>query len=216
MLSDTITISRRQFDVTMYLISRAVISAIISACAIANGANAKSLLEAVSNFPQLSNFTTLLTNYPTLAEGLLTSNYTSLSGPATFLVPSDSAFDKIAVYYDLPIANLTVEQLEPYIQYHLLVGEVTSYNLTAASGITVPTYLSAPQFNNRSAGEALGSTGADGNVHNGQVVFLQAKQDQSSSSNTKRFVVRQLESPTVNVQSGLGHELVSRLLIAKI
>lgn len=106
------------------------------------------------------------------------------------------------------MSNLTIQQLEPYLEYHLLVGQVTSDNLTAANGITVPTYLTGQQFNNRSAGDALGSTGANGDVHNGQVVFLQAKQSPSQNS-TKRFVVRQLENPTVNAQGGLGHMIVS-------
>lgn len=60
-------------------------------------------------------------------------------------------------------------------------------------------------FNNRTAGGALGSTGADGDVHNGQVVFFQAKA--GGSKNSIRFVLRQLSDPTVNAQGGLGHQI---------
>lgn len=185
--------------------------AFIGICSIAACVSAQSLLEAISGFPELSNFTALLSDDPNLAQALLTSNYTSLRGPATVLVPDNSAFNKLSALYRVSMSNLTIQQLEPYLEYHLLVGQVTSENLTAASGITVPTYLTGQQFNNRSAGDALGSTGADGDVHNGQVVFLQAKQDQSSSNNTKRFTVRQLENPTINAQGGLGHMIVSFL-----
>lgn len=107
------------------------------------------------------------------------------------------------------MGNLSVERLEPYLQYHLLVGTVLSQNLSAPEGITVPTFLTGPTFNNRSAGESLGSTGADGDVHNGQVVFLQAKNSGTTASGKTRFDVRQLQNPTVNAQGGLGHQIVS-------
>lgn len=84
----------------------------------------------------------------------------------------------------------------------LLAGQVTTENFTAEEGITVPTFLTSPTFNNRSAGAALGSSGADGDVKNGQVVFFQAKQ-----TSQKKFVLRQLQNPTVTAQGGLGHQI---------
>lgn len=167
----------------------------------------QSLLEAISAYPELSNFTALMTDNPDLAGALLTSNASSLTGPSTVLVPDNSAFSKVSVLYNISMSNLTVEQLEPYLQYHLLVGTVLSENFTDPAGITVPTYLTGPTFNNRSAGQALGSTGADGDAHNGQVVFFEAKSD-TSSGGTKRFSLRQLANPTVNAQGGLGHKIV--------
>ena len=110
------------------------------------------------------------------------------------------------------MGNLSIEQLEPYLSYHLLVGEVTSDNLTLPEGITVPTYLMGETYNNRSAGEALGSTGADGDVHNGQVVFLQAKGASPASNSSRKFALRQLQDPTVNAQGGLGHMIVRGLI----
>ena len=167
---------------------------------------AQTLLEAISTFPELSNFTTLMTDNPDLAGALLTSNASSLTGTSTILVPDNSAFTKVSALYNVSMQNLSVQQLEPYLQYHLLVGQVTTENLTAENGITVPTFLTGPTFNNRSAGDALGSSGADGDINNGQVVFFQAKQQ---SGGSRRFTVRQLQNPTVNAQGGLGHMIVS-------
>ena len=167
---------------------------------------AQTLLEAISTFPELSNFTTLMTDNPDLAGALLTSNASLLTGTSTILVPDNSAFTKVSALYNVSMQNLSVQQLEPYLQYHLLVGQVTTENLTAENGITVPTFLTGPTFNNRSAGDALGSSGADGDINNGQVVFFQAKQQ---SGGSRRFTVRQLQNPTVNAQGGLGHMIVS-------
>ncbi|KAK5075344.1 hypothetical protein LTS08_001590 [Lithohypha guttulata] len=167
-------------------------------------AKAQSLLEAISTFPQLSNFTALMTDNPQLAGALLTSNSSSLTGQSTILVPDNSAFTKVSALYNVSMGNLSIQQLEPYLQYHLLAGLVTADNFTASEGVTVPTYLTGPTFNNRSAGAALGSSGADGDVRNGQVVFFQAKQ---TTSGSRKFVLRQLQNPTVNAQGGLGHQI---------
>lgn len=176
---------------------------------VSNG-NAQSLLEAISGFSQLSRFTELMTDNPQLAGALLTSNVSTFGGPSTILVPDNSAFDKISVIYNVSMSNLTVTQLEPYLQYHLLVGQVTTENLTAPRGVTVPTFLTGPQFNNRTAGAALGSSGATDDPKNGQVVFLQSKPRNSTENGRRMFEIRQLQNPTVNAQGGLGHQIVSR------
>lgn len=168
----------------------------------------QSLLEAISAYPELSNFTALMTDNPGLAGALLTSNASSLTGESTILVPDNSAFRKISALYNVSMSNLTVEQLEPYLEYHLLVGRIGSSNFSAPQGLTVPTYLTGPTYNNRSAGAALGSSGAEGDVHNGQVVFFQAKTDNTTTNGSRRFMLRQLQNPTVNAQGGLGHMIV--------
>lgn len=180
----------------------------LSALSIATCVNSQTLLEAISEFPELSNFTDLMNNNPDLAGALLTSNASSLTGQSTVLVPDNSAFTKLSALYNVSMGSLSTEQLEPYLSYHLLVGLVTSENFTAPEGVTIPTYLTGPTYNNRSAGEGLGSSGADGDLHNGQVVFFQAKSGSSSGNGTKRFVLRQLQNPTVNAQGGLGHQIV--------
>jgi len=167
-------------------------------------AEAQSFLTAISQFPELSNFTTLMYDNPGLAGALLTSNATSLT-QITVLVPDNSAFDKLEAELGVPIDSLTVEQLEPILQYLVLVGELTTNNFTVQNGTTVPTFLNGPMYNNRSAGAALGSSGAANDPHNGQVVFIEAINGGSSSS--KRFTVRQLAPPVATVQGGLGHQI---------
>lgn len=78
---------------------------------------AQSLLEAIAPYSSLSNFTALLQDNPTLAGALLTSNYTSLTSAATILVPDNSAFTKVSALYNVSMSNLTIQQLEPYLQY---------------------------------------------------------------------------------------------------
>jgi Fasciclin domain len=162
---------------------------------------AQSFLTAISQFPQLSNFTTLMYDNPGLAGALLTSNATSLT-QITVLVPDNSAFDKLEAKLGTPIGSLTVQQLEPILQYHLLAGKLTTNDFTVQNGTTVPTFLNGPKYNNRTAGAALGSSGAVNDPHNGQVIFIQA-----TSPKSKRFVVRQLASPIATVQGGLGHQI---------
>jgi uncharacterized surface protein with fasciclin (FAS1) repeats len=164
-------------------------------------AEAQSFLTAISQFPQLSDFTTLMYDNPGLAGALLTSNASSLT-QITVLVPDNSAFDKLEAKLGAPVGSLTVQQLEPILQYHLLVGKLTTNNFTVQNGTTVPTLLTGPKYNNRSAGAALGSSGASNDPHNGQVVFIQA-----TSPKSKRFIVRQLTSPVATVQGGLGHQI---------
>ena len=164
-------------------------------------ADAQSFLTALSQFPQLSNFTTLMRNNPGLAGALLTSNASSLT-QITVLVPDNSAFDKLEASLGAPIGSLSVTQLEPILQYHLLVGKLTANDFAAQNGTTVPTFLNGPKYNNRSAGAALGSSGATGDPHNGQVVFIQA-----ISPNSKRFIVGRQASPIATVQGGLGHRI---------
>lgn len=174
---------------------------LVAAAFFAAYAEAQSFLTAISQFPQLSNFTTLMYDNLGLAGALLTSNATSLT-QITVLVPDNSAFDKLEVSLGAPIGSLSVPQLEPILQYHLLVGKLTTNNFTVQNGTTVPTLLNGPKYNNRSAGAALGSSGAANDPHNGQVVFIEA-----TSAESKRFIVRQLASPIATVQGGLGHQI---------
>jgi uncharacterized surface protein with fasciclin (FAS1) repeats len=145
--------------------------AVVLAAVFTAWAEAQSFLTAISQFPQLSNFTTLMYDNPGLAGALLTSNATSLT-QITVLVPDNSAFNKLETKLGAPIGSLSVQQLEPILQYHVLVGGLTTNNFTVQNGTTVPTYLNGPLYNNRSAGAALGSTGATNDPHNGQVVFI--------------------------------------------
>lgn len=170
-------------------------------------AGAQDFVTAISQFPELSRFTELMNRNPSLAGALLTANATSLDG-ITVLVPDNSAFDKVAVVLNLTMSNLTVEQIQPFLEYHILVGQFTSNNFTNPRGLTIPTYLNGPTYNNRTAGAALGSNGTAEDPHNGQVIFIQPKPENVDRGSKARFVVRQLDRPTVNAQGGLGHKIV--------
>lgn len=167
---------------------------------------AQDFLTAVSQFPSLSNFTTLFYDNPGLADAVLSSS-NSGAFQQTFLVPNNDAFTKLETKLGVPVNTLTVEQLEPILQYLVLVGALTTENFTTPQGLTTPTFLSGPTYNNRTAGPALGV--ADGNTsdpRNGQVVFIQAASNSPPSS--KRFTVRQgATSAQRVVQGGLGHKV---------
>lgn len=179
---------------------------LLSLLAVTTLVSGQSLLQAISSYNQLSNFTALLTKNPDLAGGLLATKSSTLGGESTLLVPDNSAFSQVSVLYNVSMSNLTIEQLEPYLQYHLLVGNITAANLTAAQGITTPSYLSGQLYNNRSAGAALGASSAD-DKRNGQVVFLQPKR-QGGSKRSNTIIMRQIGGPSINAQGGLGHQIV--------
>lgn len=184
----------------------------LSLLAFASSASSQALIQAISGYAELSNFTALLTANPNLANALLTTNTSSLIEPATVLIPNNNAFAKFASENNISISAISIQQLEPILLYHLLVGQVTTGNLSDAAGITVPTFLNTPQYNNRTGGPGLGSNGSSSDPNNGQVVFLQAQQDGSAAS--RRFKVRQLQNPTYNVTSGVGETIVSQSLLS--
>jgi len=167
---------------------------------------AQDFLTAISQFPSLSNFTTLFYDNPALANAVLSSNYSS-GFQQTVLVPNNDAFIKLETKLGVPVNSLTVEQLEPILQYLVLVGGLTTENFTAPQGLTTPTFLTGPTYNNRTAGPALGvANGNTSDPRNGQVVFIQAASNSSSSS--RRFTVRQgATSVHEIVQGGLGHKI---------
>lgn len=160
--------------------------------------SAQPFLKAISAYPQLSNFTGLLSSNPGLASGLLSF---SASSPQTVLVPDDSAFQKYEQVTGKSISASPQEDLVPVVQYHSLAGLFTGDDFAAPAGITIPTGLTGPVYNNRSAGAALSSVGASTGNHDGQVVFI-APQNTSTS-----FTVRQLSSPGAFVQSGLAQQV---------
>jgi hypothetical protein len=122
-------------------------------------------------------------------------------------VPDNDAFTKLETKLGAPVASLTVEELEPLLEYLVLVGALTSDNFTAPQGLTTPTFLTGPTFDNRTAGPALGvqAVGNTSDPRNGQVVFIQAAPSDTSS---KRFTVRQgAQTAQQIVQGGLGHKV---------
>jgi len=159
---------------------------------------AQSFLKAISAYPQLSNFTNLLTQNPSLASSLLSS---SASTPQTVLVPDDDAFLSFLKSTGQSFSNQSQDYLLAVGQYHILNGNLTSQDFLHAEGITVPTGLTGPTYDNRTAGDALISSGATTGNHDGQVVFI------APNTTSTSFSTRQLDSGGAFVQSGLGHQV---------
>lgn len=141
---------------------------------------AASFLQALSTFPQLSNFTNLYINNPILASLF----NTTLS--YTILVPNNDAFIVYESFYGHPVDALSTPDLQNLISYHIMVGDLNSSNFTNSKGLTVPTLLTGQMYNNRTAGSALKD--AFGSDASGQVVYIFP-----AASSTE-----------VPVQSGLG------------
>jgi len=160
---------------------------------------ALSFVQAISAYPQLSNFTSLLNSNPKLAQQFY--SFPS-SAPQTVLVPDDNAFLAFQGSTGQSFANQPFDYIQNVINYQLLNGNQKSQNFLHLAGATVPTGLTGPTYDNRTAGSALISSGASTGNHDGQVVFI-APQTTSTSFNS-----RQLGGPSaVYVQSGLGHQV---------
>lgn len=159
-------------------------------------AQAQSFLAAISTYPQLSNFSSLLTTNPDVATGLLSF---SASSPQTVLVPNDDAFLNYQAATGQEITSSATDLLQKVVQYHTLDGSYSAESFSPQEGVTIPTLLTDETYNNRSAGAALSSVGATGasGGKNGQVVFI-APQTGST------FTIRQLSSEGAFVQTGLA------------
>jgi uncharacterized surface protein with fasciclin (FAS1) repeats len=163
----------------------------------ASSAAGQSFLAAISAYPQLSNFTALFQNNPSLASKLLTG---SALAPQTVLVPNNTAFLNYQSRTGMSISSLSSTELEPVLSYHVLVGQLTTPDFSHPQGLTAPSLLVGERYNNRSAGAGLSSVGGETSAsHNGQVVFI------SRANLTNLFTVRQLGSTTPTVESGLGN-----------
>jgi uncharacterized surface protein with fasciclin (FAS1) repeats len=156
------------------------------------GANAKTFIEAIGSYPQLSNFTTFVK----ANEAVLPL---ATNAPLTVLVPDDNAFASYKQEYGVEITSLPLTELAPLFSYHLLVGALGRDNFTNPKGSTWPTLLTGEQYNNRSAGPALEDQTGSANRSGGQVLFVS---DSASSSN--KLLVRQGGASSHPVKSGLN------------
>jgi hypothetical protein len=91
--------------------------------------------------------------------------------------------------------------LQNIINYQLLNGNLTFQDFLYPAGLTVPTGLTGPTYNNRTAGSALISSSASTGNYNGQVVFI------APNTTSTSFSPRKLGFTGVYVQSGLGHQV---------
>ncbi|KLJ05622.1 hypothetical protein EMPG_09331 [Blastomyces silverae] len=167
--------------------------------------HAESLAEALSGYPALSQFRSLLQTKPNIAR-LLTGYSATYSQQFTFLVPGDDAF---AAYRTAnggsEIADIPTSELEAILRYHILSrGLPTAQLLTAPPGhLVIPTELMEEKYNNRSAGPALELKNETGDNDDGQVVIMSL---QSAAGTRKR------QQEELDVLSGL-HRTVKMTLL---
>ena len=159
---------------------------------------AQGLIDTINANPEFSSFSALLQSNIGLASSLVA---TSSTDRRTILVPNNDAFSKLAANGS-PISSLPKDIILDILYYHTLVGALTSKDFSAPKGLTVPTFLTGEQYNNRSAGAALNSVSSSSASHNGQVVVITSK---GSTQSKREFNLRQLSSPGAEVTSGLAH-----------
>lgn len=156
---------------------------------------ARSFLEAISTYPELSNFTTFYASNINLAN-LLFGNPSIY--PITVLVPNNNAFASYQADNGSPLTSLPTEELLSLIQYHTLISNLSTTNFTMDSGLTAPTLLTKEEYNNRTVGPALAAQFGGTERSDGQVVFIKSE----DSSGTRRFVLRQGGIGSTAIRSG--------------
>ncbi|CAO2655119.1 Nn.00g101830.m01.CDS01 [Neocucurbitaria sp. VM-36] len=165
-------------------------------------ANAQSLDEALSKFPDLSNFTAFYATNQAFASAYF-GNTTAY--PITFLAPNNEAFATFQERYGASLANIPVETLLALVQYHTLVSNLTTndFDNSGKQGLTVPTMLNNALNNNRTAGVSLAGKFGGLAKASGQVVFI--KSADSGSSRRFRLMSRQDGGqPPSSIRSGLS------------
>ncbi|PGH29058.1 hypothetical protein GX50_08190 [[Emmonsia] crescens] len=166
--------------------------------------HAESLADALSGYPALSQFRSLLQNKPNVAR-LLTGDFTD-SQRFTFLVPSDDAFTAYRTANGgSDIADIPNPELEAILKYHILSRSLLSAQLLTAppNRLVIPTELIEEKYNNRTAGPALEVQNETGDNSDGQLVIMSL---QSAADSQKR------QQEELDVLSGLHISVKMTLL----
>ncbi|CAO1606401.1 hypothetical protein XANCAGTX0491_009899 [Xanthoria calcicola] len=157
---------------------------------------AQSLLNATARYPQLSNFTELLSTFPDLAAGLLTNIST---GPSrqTILVPSNDAFDSYQRQRGASVSSLSSSDVGNILNYHTLQGALSSSDIQQPNGLVSETALRnstyARRENATDAGDSLP-----------QVVYISS----TETATGRKIKARQISAlSSVDVRSGQGNEI---------
>jgi hypothetical protein len=154
-------------------------------------ATAQSLSDALKGYPDASQFSTHL--------GDISGDLNTTNGQEyTVLVPTNEAFRDFATRTGQNFSSLSQDQRRTYLEYHVLVGSLTSANFSSPQGITVPTLLKNVQYNNRTAGPGL--IQKYGAAANGQVLFI----DAFRSGSSKFRVRRQADAVGLQIRGGLA------------
>ncbi|KAI9769219.1 MAG: hypothetical protein M1840_004348 [Geoglossum simile] len=123
----------------------------------------QSLIEATSSYPNLSNFTSLLRNYP-----VLSATFLNVTRDATILVPSNAAFLDFQHRFGHSIETLDSKLIERILQYHTLNATVKAQDMTKPAGAVVGSQLVDKMYNDR-------GKWAESNAKSpGQVVYISA------------------------------------------
>jgi transforming growth factor-beta-induced protein len=156
----------------------------------------QSLAAAIAPYAELSSFANILNSFP----GILSTITDSRTTGVTILIPTNDAFTKFLAQSN--VANITqvpVAQLLTVFRYHIMDAKLTTKNFTIPRGLTVPTALRDPLYNNRTAGKQITDLyGADAN---GQVLFV----SKDPIAKPSQFRVRQsLSGENVSLRGGLA------------
>jgi uncharacterized surface protein with fasciclin (FAS1) repeats len=145
--------------------------------------HSQSFINAISAYPQLSDFTNLMKINSTLAQSLL--NTSVVGGEQTILVPSNAAFTKYQQTTGQAFESSGPKHIRTILQYHTLNASLTSAILAQKPDLVLSTQLTDPKYN------LIGST-ANTNLNvKGQVLYITSRGSANNSS-------------TASVDSGLG------------
>lgn len=149
----------------------------------------------IAQYPELSQFSRVLSDNPSLTSIFPTNSTRGL----TLLVPNNDAFQKFFDATNSSFDKIGNASLVSILKYHIMVANLTSQNFTQDSrGLTVPTLLREEKYNNRTAGAALiDKYGED--PAQGQVVYIS-----KDPINPAKLRVRQQNASNVSLRDGLG------------
>ncbi|KAL8836093.1 MAG: hypothetical protein Q9170_003041 [Blastenia crenularia] len=159
------------------------------------GIHAQSLLDATAPYSQLSEYNSLLLNFPDVAANLITNISTS-SEQQTILVPSNDAFNTYRQLTNANISSLSSSDVGNILNYHTLQGALSSSDIQTPGGLVSNTALTNSTYANREVPANGGKLS--------QVVYLSA----SDTVSGKKFKVRQVNAlMSVDVESGEGNQV---------
>ncbi|KAM5343418.1 hypothetical protein ACJ41O_011955 [Fusarium nematophilum] len=158
------------------------------------------LASALSDYPSLSLFRSLLTAAP---EGL---NNTLSEQPedVTVLVPTNDAIQEyLSAAGVTDISDIKADDLQVFFSYHVMAASLKAADFDDPKGKVVPTMLKDKEFNQRAAGPQIKQE--YGNSATGQVVFATRSEDNGTSNKVKRQ--DDVTGPNVGLRAGLAQDV---------
>ena len=155
-----------------------------------------SLETALGQYPNLSTFKTLLAGFPNLLQTVAPV----LPGQKlTILVPTNDAITSFLTSSNRSsLAQLPLAQLQSVLKYHVIEAGLATNDFQAPGGITPPTLLKDPLYNNRTAGaQILARYGPDAT---GAVLFVRRDPIPAPA----KFRIRAAPAGSASLRAGLG------------